>query len=400
MINFQGPKRFLLAACAADGEANSRISAIPKNTRRRNSWALRTWNKWCTTKNSASLHDAANSSAEDKYKTITVPIEEMDNDMMIYWLSKFICEVRKSDGEEYPPQSVLSLLMGLQGHLRVETGKDISFLGDSAFLQLQKVLDGEMGRLREKGIGCATRQTEPITDQHINRLWGSLGDHNPKVLVQMILFLNAVNFGIRGMDEHRRLRYKPAQITLHEPDGRVPFLKYTDDRPKTVLRGLRRRRIVTHYANLDTPERCHVRLFKKYMALSPTSDRNDAFYLQPLRNPTDSVWYSRQPYGKNSLSKFVSDMYQKAGIKRFPQNFSPVATTARKLFKLSYAHSSARILTDVGVQQITDVDEHLIMQRNDHQSVQGMFNIKSPILSEWWTRIILFIHGLTCTCLL
>ncbi len=48
--------------------------------------------------------------------------------------------------------------------------------------------------------------------------------------------------------------------------------------------------------------------------LSYTIECNRAFYLQSLKSHKDSIWYSRQPYGVNSLSKSVADMYTKAGI--------------------------------------------------------------------------------------
>ncbi len=37
--------------------------------------------------------------------------------MLNYWIRKFVLEVRKEDGQEYPPNSLASLVMGLQRYL-------------------------------------------------------------------------------------------------------------------------------------------------------------------------------------------------------------------------------------------------------------------------------------------
>ena len=89
----------------------------------------------------------------------------------------------------------------------------------------------------------------------------------PRFSCGRCFFLNGLNFGLRGGEEQRRLRHEPAQITLHET-SEVPLLKYTDDCSKTLQGGLKHTRltpkVITHYANLEMPESCHFRLFKKY----------------------------------------------------------------------------------------------------------------------------------------
>ncbi len=199
----------------------------------------------------------------------------MENDVLNYWLSKFIVEVRKENLEEYPPNSLLSMLMGLQGYLRLQ-GRTVDFLNDPEYDRIKQVLDAEMKRLTAKGTGSNTRKAEALTDKEIEKLWQTkqLGDFNPGVLIRTVLFLNGINFGMRGGQEHRNLRYNPPQITLHK-DGKVPYLKYREDCSKTIQGGLKHRRItkkeVIHHANLQCPERCHVRLYERYMELSPTT---------------------------------------------------------------------------------------------------------------------------------
>ena len=109
---------------------------------------------------------------------------------------------------------------------------------------------------------------------------------------------------------------------------------------------------MTHHANPQFPERCHVRIYKKYLRLSQTTNRDDIFYLQPLRTLKQDMWYSRQAIGVNSLANFVKEICNKSGIGGHHTKHSLRATTATKLFQQG-------------------VDEQLIMARTGHRSVEG-----------------------------
>ncbi|KAK6167946.1 hypothetical protein SNE40_021867 [Patella caerulea] len=124
----------------------------------------------------------------------------MNNDILNYWLGKFIVEVRKENGEEYPPKTLLSLVMGLQSFLRLENKTDINFLDGYEFQPIRQVLDAEMKRITRKGIGSTTKKAAAFSDEEIDKLWKSkhYADYNAKVLVRTILFLNGLNFGLLG----------------------------------------------------------------------------------------------------------------------------------------------------------------------------------------------------------
>jgi hypothetical protein len=169
-------------------------------------------------------------------------------------------------------------------------------------------------------LGAAPKQAKAISEPEEEKLWSTkqLGDFNPRVLMHTILYLNGLHFGLRGGSEHRRLRFRKPQVTLVEEPGQKSYLRYLEDVSKTSQGGLKHRRVkpkdVIHYANVDCPERCHVRLYTKYMELSPKDKRDEALYLQPLRHPKSTLWYSRQAVGANTLARVVKDMCEKAGI--------------------------------------------------------------------------------------
>ena len=62
---------------------------------------------------------------------------------------------------------------------------------------------------------------------------GSLGDHNPQVLLDTLVYLIGLNFAVRSGDEHRWLCHKPSQINVMNPELEAPYTAYTEDTRQT-----------------------------------------------------------------------------------------------------------------------------------------------------------------------
>ena len=58
-----------------------------------------------------------------KCEDVTVSVEHMSSNTLNYWLSKFVCEVIKQNGEHYPPNSLHLLVCAINCHL-CETGEE------------------------------------------------------------------------------------------------------------------------------------------------------------------------------------------------------------------------------------------------------------------------------------
>jgi hypothetical protein len=285
-------------------------SAVPINTRKRNNWAVKTFEKWSIQRNNRSGNN-------DK---ILKPLEAMTDEEIKKWLGFFVVEVRKEDGSLYPGRSVLSLVMGIQAHLRLNCKKTLNIMNDNEWQDFRQILDGIMKCTTAQGVGIERKQADVITTDQEEMFWKTkkLGDYNPKVLLRTLVFLNGKNFALRSGEEHRRLRLSPAQIVLVENET-GDYLKYTEDVSKSNQGGLRHRmikpKIVTQYKNKIQPERCHVRIWKKYMEMCPKINQpKDALYLQPLQNPTETVWYSRNRVGHNTLGQMVAELCKEAGL--------------------------------------------------------------------------------------
>ena len=112
-------------------------------------------------------------------------------------------------------------------------------------------------------------------------------------------------------------------------------------------------KVVVQHENTANPSRCFVRLYKLYISKCPPKRPKDAFYLQPLRNPSRETWYSGRPLGHCKLDGTVARMCKNAGIEGIKTNHSLRVTTPTHLF-----HAG--------------IDEQLIMEHTGHHSTDGI----------------------------
>ena len=158
-----------------------------------------------------------------------------------------------------------------------------------------------------------------------------LGDHSPRSLLDTIIFYDGLFFALRSGKEYRQPKFNPCQIQLVE----ISYLRYTEDVSKNHPGGLQGRivspKTVIHHANRENLDRCFVRLFKLYQSLCPPDAPHHAFYLQPLKKPTSTSWYSNQPLGHSNLANVR--LCKQAGIQGYKTNHSLKVTVASHLYQ-------------------------------------------------------------------
>ena len=113
----------------------------------------------------------------------------MSDNALQQHLSVFILEVRKTDGTEYPPQTLHHIVCELMRHNRRNGGKpDINVFQDRAFADFRKTLNAEMKRLKQTGLGSQAKQAEPLAEAEEKILWekGIIGDHSPQALLNAV----------------------------------------------------------------------------------------------------------------------------------------------------------------------------------------------------------------------
>jgi hypothetical protein len=65
--------------------------------------------------------------------TVIPAIDELDLPILVSYPSNFILEVRKKNGNEFPPNSLYHIVSGLQRHLLFNGKPAIDFFNNTAF---------------------------------------------------------------------------------------------------------------------------------------------------------------------------------------------------------------------------------------------------------------------------
>lgn len=117
----------------------ARTESVPKKTRQDTAYCVRLWNAW-------SKHRCETSEVH------IPPLTEMDAHSIQHWMTRFILEIRKKNGDEYPPNTLHHLICGIMRFLRQNGNPQLDFFKDAIFADFRCSLDGEMKRLQSKGL--------------------------------------------------------------------------------------------------------------------------------------------------------------------------------------------------------------------------------------------------------
>ena len=278
--------------------------SIPKVTRKSTAWATTTWKDWATNRQTAG-------------NEFPPKLNEITNEHLNYWLSRFVVEVRNKQGNQYQGSSLYGLCAGAQRQVRAQRRiladqgqiAEIDIFKDGSFTYFRSVLDSVLKDLHRQGIGNTTKRADCISEDIEEKLWEKnvLGDDTPAKLVDTLVFCFGLNFALRSEQEHRNLR--PDMLQLVTPPDATAYLIYTESGSKNRQGGLNERKVtnksVKCFANDANASRCCIRLYRKYMSLRPKDSPKDVFYLKPFAKPCQDCWYYNHPIGHNVLGNTV-----------------------------------------------------------------------------------------------
>ena len=284
-------------------------------------------------------------------------LEDMDPTLLDKWLSAYVAETRKVNGDPYPPTSLHLLLSGLQRHMRSidrERAPNIFAKDNHSFQTLHHTMDAVYKKLRANGVGSQRHATETFSKEEENRLWesGVLGVDNPTTLLRAVFFSNGKNFCLRGGDEHRNLKLSQLERT---ENGYV----YTENAFKNRAGGVAQLRVKNkRVQNPEASYRCHCKLLDLYISKLPQEAKEkDVFYVHPMEKLNKratyerSSWYYSIPIGRNKLSQMVPEICRLGNIQGHKTNHSLRATGATELYE-------------------AEVPEKIIQERTGHRSLE------------------------------
>ena len=115
----------------------------PKNTMNKSKWAMKIFQDW--------LNEWRVRYDDDILK-ILKDIKEFTVNDLNYCLKYFFCDMRKNNGERYPPQTQKDICSGIQYHFNHNAGWNISIFNDKEFAESRKTLDSQMKIAAQLGL--------------------------------------------------------------------------------------------------------------------------------------------------------------------------------------------------------------------------------------------------------
>ena len=87
----------------------------------------------------------------------------MDEKKLNEVMGRFVHEVRRKDGNEYPPSSLICIVSAVQRYLQENGRPAVCFYDDknSTYDMLRKILDAKLKLLTSKGIGSHRNNNNP-----------------------------------------------------------------------------------------------------------------------------------------------------------------------------------------------------------------------------------------------
>ena len=122
------------------------MGGIPKKTQDQTKWSLTVWREWTEQRRGRLIEKA-----ELEYPLAT-NFGAMTPEERNFWLVKFVVEVRRVDGKEYPANILYQLCCGLACSLKSDC-PTIKLFEDVLFTSFCETLDSRLKELKSSGEG-------------------------------------------------------------------------------------------------------------------------------------------------------------------------------------------------------------------------------------------------------
>ena len=237
-------------------------------------WAKNMYCDWRNYRNSRNDLESSECDLDD--------INTLTKEQLNRALCRFITEVRKVDGLEYPSRTLYDIIICVQFWLETQ-GLSWRFLVDEEFKELKFTLDNVMKDRVAHGVDAKVRKAGVLDFQDEELLWSLciLGTHSPQVLINTVVFSFGLYCALRAGKEHRSLRSVPfnSQFQFLNDSNGETFLRYTEDPGlKTNKERIKHRKIEPKVVDVwpTQNEHCPVKLLQYYMTLLPTGRKSES----------------------------------------------------------------------------------------------------------------------------
>ncbi|XP_015284982.1 PREDICTED: zinc finger MYM-type protein 2 isoform X2 [Gekko japonicus] len=295
-------------------------------------YGVNAWKHWVKTRNLDEDLPVLDELKSTKAVKLKEDIISHTPNELNFGLAHFVNEIRRPNGENYAPDSIYYLCLGIQEYLNGSNRKDNIFMDPNYHTfeqELNKVLRSWQPSILPDGSVFSR-----VEEDYLWRI-KQLGSHSPAALLNTLFYFNTKYFGLKTVEQHLRLSFgtiyrhwKKNPLTMESKaclGYQVSSLCGAENEEDKIATGKRKHEddepIFEQIENTADPSRCPVKMFECYLSKSPPnlSQRTDVFYLQPAYpdSSDDPLWYTSASLDRNTLENMlvrvllVKDIYDK-----------------------------------------------------------------------------------------
>ena len=137
-------------------------------------------------------------------------ISTISQDSVTFALCRFITEVKKLDGLDFPGKTLYDIIVCVQFYLDL-LGFNWKLINEEYFKDVKFTLDNMMKIQTVQGIGISVKKAQILSHTDEDLLWsvGLLGTHNPDVLLNTVVFMIGKGCALHAGKKHHLLRAPP-----------------------------------------------------------------------------------------------------------------------------------------------------------------------------------------------
>ena len=152
-------------------KSSARKGYTPSNTAKNNRWAKSLFLDWLGERNATIRNNGSQKDQTNEMGRLTLLSDGSDEELCT-WLSRFLMEVRKTTGEDYPSSTLHNLLCALQRVVRERKKRPkIDFFRDPLYAELRNTIDIVCRSLHGRGVGVEKARTSSICYDEEEALW-------------------------------------------------------------------------------------------------------------------------------------------------------------------------------------------------------------------------------------
>ena len=148
------------------------------------------------------------SNSQENLINITCDLDDISTiscESLIFALCRFITEMRKLDGSEFPGKTLCDIHVCVQFHLKT-LGFSWKLINEGGFKDVRFTVDNVMKLQTSQGIGLSVKQAQILSEFDEDLLWnlGLLGSSNPETLLNTMMFVIGKGFSLRAGHETKK----------------------------------------------------------------------------------------------------------------------------------------------------------------------------------------------------